>query len=178
MSIAALFRFLDVFGYNSQINMAKKKDKEAFKPVTLVNRQARHEYEIGDTFEAGIVLSGTEVKSLRLGRASLAEAFGRIQDGEVWIYNMHISPYEMGNRYNVEERRPRKLLLHRWQIVRLQSQSQEKGLSIIPLKLYFTRGRAKIEIGIGRGRKLYDRRERIADRDRDREMRRELAERG
>jgi SsrA-binding protein len=165
-----------MIGYNSQINMAKKKDKEAYKPITLVNRQARHEYEIGDSFEAGIVLTGTEVKSLRLGRASLAEAFSRIQDGEVWLYNMHISPYVQGNRYNVEERRPRKLLLHRWQIVRLQSQSQEKGLSIIPLKLYFTRGRAKIEIGIGRGRKLYDRRERIADRDRDREMRRELAE--
>ena len=158
--------------------MPKKKDKEAYKPVTLVNRQARHEYEISDSFESGVVLTGTEVKSLRLGRASLAEAFCRIQDGEVWLYNMHISPYEQGNRYNVEERRPRKLLLHRWQIVRLQSQSQEKGLSIIPLKLYFTRGRAKIEIGIGRGRKLYDRRERIADRDREREMRRELAERG
>lgn len=157
--------------------MPKKKDKEAYKPVTIVNRQARHEYEIGDTFEAGIVLSGTEVKSLRLGRANLSDAFCRIQDGEVWVYNMHISPYEQGNRYNVGERRPRKLLLHRWQIVRLQSQSQEKGLSIIPLKLYFTRGRAKLEIGIGRGRKLYDRRERIADRDREREMRRELAER-
>ena len=157
--------------------MAKKKDKEAYKPVSLVNRQARHEYEIGDSFEAGIVLTGTEVKSLRLGRANLSDAFCRIQDGEVWLYNMYISPYEQGNRYNVGERRPRKLLLHRWQIVRLQSQSQEKGLSIIPLKLYFARGRAKIQIGIGRGRKLYDRRERIADRDREREMRRELAER-
>lgn len=157
--------------------MPKKKDKEAYKPVSIVNRQARHEYEIGDTFEAGIALTGTEVKSLRLGRANLTDGFCRIQDGEVWLYNMHVSPYEQGNRYNVEERRPRKLLLHRWQIVRLQSQSQEKGLSIIPLKLYFARGRAKIEIGIGRGRKLYDRRERIADRDRDREMRRELAER-
>ncbi|HEX5324914.1 MAG TPA: SsrA-binding protein SmpB [Capsulimonadaceae bacterium] len=156
--------------------MPKKKDKEAYKPVTLLNRQARHEYEIGDTFEAGLVLTGTEVKSLRLGRANLSDAFCRVQDGEVWLYNMHVSPYEMGNRYNVEERRPRKLLLHRWQIVRLQVESQTKGLTIVPTKLYFSRGKAKIEIGVGRGRKLYDRRERIADRDRDRETRRELAE--
>src|SRR5579884_327769 len=117
--------------------MAKKKEKEAYKPVSLVNRQARHEYEIGDTYEAGIMLTGTEVKSLRLGRANISDAFCRIQDGEVWVYNLHISPYEMGNRYNVEERRARKLLLHRWQIARIQSTAQEKGLTIVVTRLYF-----------------------------------------
>jgi SsrA-binding protein len=156
---------------------AKKKEKDAHRPVSILNRRAHHEYEIDDSYEAGLVLTGTEVKSLRLGRANLADAFCVIQAGEVWVRNMHISPYEQGNRYNVDAVRARKLLLHNWQIVRLMSRVQEKGLSIIPTKLFFVRGRAKLEIGVGRGRKLYDKRDRIADRDRDREMRRELAAR-
>jgi SsrA-binding protein len=156
---------------------AKKKEKDAPRPVSVFNRRAHHEYEIDDTYEAGLVLTGTEVKSLRQGRVNLADAFCVVQAGEVWVRNMHISPYEQGNRYNVDAVRPRKLLLHNWQIIRLISRVQEKGLSIIPTRLFFVRGRAKLEIGVGRGRKLYDKRDRIADRDRDREMRRELAAR-
>lgn len=156
--------------------MAAKKEINSRKPLSLLNRRAFHEYEIGETFEAGIVLTGTEVKSLRLGRANIAEAFCRIQDQEVWLNNMHISPYEQGNIYNTEPLRTRKLLLHNWQIIRIQAQMQEKGLALVPTKVYFSKGRAKVEIGIGRGRKLYDKREHIASRDREREARRELAE--
>ena len=154
-----------------------KTSKDSHQPVSVSNRRAHHEYEIGETYEAGLVLSGTEVKSLRQGRVNLADAFCVIQTGEVWVRNMHISPYEQGNRYNVDAVRPRKLLLHNWQIVRLMTKVQEKGLTIVPTRLFFVRGRAKLQIGIGRGRKLYDKRDRIADRDRDREMRRELAAR-
>lgn len=154
----------------------KNAKKDAHGPVTIVNRQARHEYEIKDTYEAGIVLTGTEVKSLRLGRGNLQDAFCKLNGGEIWLQNMHISPYEQGNIYNVEPVRPRKLLLHRWQIRQLMASLQEKGLTAVPTRLYFTRGRAKVEIGIGRGRKLYDKREHIAERDREREMRREMAE--
>ena len=156
---------------------AKKNVKDQHKPPNIANRRAHHEYEIGETFEAGIVLTGTEVKSLRQGRVNLADAFCVIQSGEVFVRNMHVSPYEQGNRYNVDAVRPRKLLLHNWQIVRLMTKVQEKGLTIVPTRLFFVRGRAKLEIGVGRGRKLYDKRDRIADRDRDREMRRELAAR-
>ena len=157
--------------------MAVKKEKEARKPSSLLNRRAYHEYEISDTFEAGIVLTGTEVKSLRLGRANVSEAYCRIQGGEVWMFNMHISPYEQGNIYNVEPLRTRKLLLHNWQIIRLQMRIQEKGLTLVPTKVYFSKGRAKVEVGVAKGRKLYDKRENIANKDRDREARRELAER-
>jgi len=154
-----------------------KNRKDAHAPVTILNRRARHEYDIGDTYEAGIVLTGTEVKSLRLGRANLQDAFCRIGSGEIWLANMHISPYEQGNIYNVEPVRTRKLLMHRWQINQLVAQMQEKGLSVVPTKLYFSKGRVKVEVGVGRGRKLYDKREHIADRDREREMRREMSER-
>jgi SsrA-binding protein len=156
---------------------AKKKDKDEPRAVRLVNRSARFEYEIGETFEAGIVLTGTEIKSVRLSQANLQDSFCRVNGNEVWVYNLHISPYEQGNRYNVEPRRPRKLLLHKWQIERLDVKAQDKGLTIIPTVLYFKQGFAKLEIGIGKGKKLYDKRESIADRDRDREARRELASR-
>jgi SsrA-binding protein len=156
---------------------AKKTAKDAHRPVSVSNRRAHFEYEITDTFEAGLVLTGTEVKSLRLAKVNLQDAFCVIQNGELWVRNMHVAPYEQGNRYNVEATRPRKLLLHNWQIVRLTSRIQEKGLTIVPTRLYFSRGRAKIEIGVGRGRKLYDKRDHIADRDRNREAQRELAER-
>ena len=155
----------------------KKTDKDSHRPVSVSNRRAHHEYAIDDTYEAGLVLTGTEVKSVRQSRVNLADAFCVIQGGEVWVRNMHISPYEQGNRYNVDAVRARKLLLHNWQIDKIASSVQEKGLTIVPTRLYFSRGRAKIEIGIGRGRKLYDKRDRIADRDRDREAQRELAER-
>ena len=154
-----------------------KKRKDAHAPVTILNRQARHEYDISDTYEAGLVLTGTEVKSLRLGKGNLADGYCRISNGEVWLQNMHISPYEQGNINNVEPVRPRKLLLHKWQITQIVTKMQVKGLTVIPIKLYFSKGRAKVEVGIGRGRKLWDKREHIADRDREREMRREFSER-
>jgi SsrA-binding protein len=143
----------------------------------LHNRRARHEYAILETFDAGLVLVGTEVKSIRNGRANLQDAFARIQNGEVWLYGMHILPYEHGNRHNVEPVRPRKLLLHRHEIERMRAIVEQKGPTIIPLSLYFQRGFAKVELGIGKGKKLYDKREDIAKRDVERDRQRELSER-
>lgn len=145
--------------------------------VVAVNRRARHEYFIEETYEAGLVLSGTEVKSIRGGRVSLAEAFARIDDGEAWIHNMQISPYEQGNRYNLPPTRKRKLLLHKSQIGTLIVKTQAKGMTLVPLQLYFKRGHAKIELGVGRGKKLHDKRETIAKRDTQREIQRALRER-
>jgi SsrA-binding protein len=151
-----------------------ERDRNAKKMVS-VNRRARHEYEILDTYEAGIVLVGTEVKSLRAGRLNFMDAFCRIENNEVWLYNMHITPYELGNRFNVEPLRKRKLLLHSWQIHELRTQTEQKGLTIVPLALFFQRGFAKLEIALARGKKLYDKRESIAERDQEREARRQLA---
>ena len=155
----------------------KRKKADLDRPKSISNRRAHFEYSIGETFEAGLVLTGTEIKSVRMGQVNLADAFCQILQGELFVRQMHISPYEQGNRYNVDAVRPRKLLLHNWQIIRLQAAIQEKGLTIVPTRLYFVRGRAKIEIGVGKGRKLYDKRDRIADRDQERQARRELAER-
>ncbi len=149
--------------------MAKKSQPQA---VTITNRRAWHDYHIGETFEAGIVLSGTEVKSLRQGRASLQEAYCRVEGGEVYIIGMHITPYEQGNRFNLDPVRPRKLLLHREEIRRIERQLQQKGYTLIPLKLYFVRGYAKLQIALARGKKLYDKREAIAKRDAELERRR------
>lgn len=149
--------------------MAKKSQPQA---VTITNRRAWHDYHIGETFEAGIVLSGTEVKSLRQGRASLQEAYCRLEGGEVYIVGMHITPYEQGNRFNPDPVRPRKLLLHREEIRRIERQLQQKGYTLIPLKLYFVRGYAKLQIALARGKKLYDKREAIAKRDAELERRR------
>ena len=151
-----------------------KKEKE-HRGVAITNRKARHEYHIGDTFEAGIVLAGTEVKSLRAGKASIQESFCKLENGEVWIHGMHIAPYEQGNRWNVDPLRPRKLLLHKGEIHKITRQLQEKGLTLVPLKLYFSRGYAKLVIGLARGKKLYDKREAIAKRDAQREQQREEA---
>ncbi|MCE5197445.1 MAG: SsrA-binding protein SmpB [Armatimonadota bacterium] len=153
-----------------------KKDKEK-KPqnATINNRKAWHEYNIDDTLEAGIVLAGTEVKSLRLGQASLQEAYCKIENDEVWIIGMHIQPYEQGNRANVDPIRPRKLLLSKAEIYKIHRQLQEKGYTLIPLKLYFAHGYAKLSIGLGRGKKLYDKRQAIAERDIERDRRREEA---
>jgi len=140
--------------------------------VTITNRKAWHEYHIGETFEAGIVLVGTEVKSLRQGKASLQEAYCRAESGEIIIQGMHIPPYEQGNRFNVDPVRPRKLLLHKTEIRKIQRQLQEKGYTLVPLKLYFDRGYAKLSIGLARGKKLYDKREAIAQRDAEMERRR------
>ena len=141
------------------------------------NRRARHEYSIEDSFEAGIVLTGTEIKSVRAGKVSLAEAYARIDDGEAWLIGATIQPWDTGNRYNHEPKRPRKLLLHRDQILGLLLQTKAKGLTLIPLKMYITgRGRAKLEIGLGRGKQQHDRRRDIAERDSRREVERAIAD--
>jgi SsrA-binding protein len=134
------------------------------------NRRASHDYAILETVEAGLVLAGTEVKSLRSGKASLAEAWASIDNGEVFVRQMHIPPYEMGNRWNLDPVRPRKLLLHRLEITKLQKAVTQKGLTLIPLKLYFSKGRAKLLLGIAKGKKTHDKRHAIAERDSRREM--------
>jgi SsrA-binding protein len=153
-----------------------ERDRNAKKTVS-VNRRARYEFEILETYEAGLVLAGTEVKSLRAGRMNFQDSFCRIERGEIWLYNMNITPYELGNRYNVEPRRKRKLLLHGWQIEELRRETEQKDLTIVPLALFFQRGFAKLEIGLARGKKLYDKRESIAERDQEREARRQFSAR-
>jgi SsrA-binding protein len=138
-------------------------------PVT-VNRQAYHDYFIDETYEAGIALTGTEVKSIRAGRVNLRGAFARIKDDEVWLEGAHIAEYEQGTYMNHIPTRPRKLLLHRREIERLLTSVQAKGLTLVPLKLYFKNNRAKVELGLARGKKLYDKRQAIAKRDSDREL--------
>jgi SsrA-binding protein len=144
-----------------------------------LNRRARHEFSIEDSMEAGIVLSGTEIKSIRAGKVNLADAFARIERGEAWLVGAHIAPWEGGNRLNHEPKRDRKLLLHRSQIDQLLGKTKAKGLTLVPLKIYITeRGKAKLELGLGKGKQLYDRRREIAARDSRREVERELAESG
>ena len=141
------------------------------------NRRARHEYSIEDSFEAGIVLTGTEIKSIRAGKVSLSEAYARIENGEAWLIGATIQPWDTGNRYNHEPKRPRKLLLHRDQILGLLLKTKSKGLTLVPLKMYITtRSRAKLEIGLGRGKQQHDRRNDIADRDSRREVERAMAD--
>jgi SsrA-binding protein len=144
------------------------------KKVVVRNKKARHEFEILDTYEAGVVLRGPEVKSVRDGKASLAEAFARIDDGEVWLHGMHITPYDPAGRWNQDPVRPRKLLLRSAEIRRLIGAVQEKGLALVPLELYFRRGYAKIALALGRGKKLHDKRETLKRRTHEREMQREV----
>ena len=141
------------------------------------NRKARHEYEILDRFEAGIALLGPEVKSLRAGRVNLADAYADIERGEVWLRKLHISPYEQAGRENSEPMRPRKLLLHRSEIGRLAGRVAERGLTLIPLSLYWKDGRAKVELGLARGRRRYDKRQAIRAREDDREAKRAMRRR-
>jgi SsrA-binding protein len=141
------------------------------------NKRARHDYEILDTWEAGIVLRGTEVKALREGRANLTDAYGIIMDGEVYLLNLNIGAYGLGNRFNHEPTRSRKLLLHRREIRRMIGAVERQGLTLIPLELYFVRGRAKVLLGLGRGKKAHDKREDIKRRDADREIARVLRSR-
>ena len=144
-----------------------------------VNRRARHDYTIEETVEAGLVLTGTEIKSLRAGKASLAEAYARVEKGEAWLIGAHIAEWTGASRANHEPRRPRKLLLHRSQIAQLAGQTQAKGFTLVPLRIYVgDNGHAKIELGLGRGKKLYDRRREIAARDARRDLEREVAEAG
>ena len=142
--------------------------------IVSENRKARHDYHIHETYEAGLVLTGTEVKSLRAGKANLKDSYARIDNGELMLHNMHISPYEQGNRFNHEPLRTRKLLMHRMEINKLIGKTKEKGFTLVPIKLYFTRGKAKIELGLATGKKLYDKRQDIAERDAKREMDREF----
>jgi SsrA-binding protein len=147
-------------------------NKEDGRKVVATNRKARHEYEILERFEAGLVLRGPEVKSLREGKVGFQDAFARVDRGEAWLYDLHISPYEQANRYNVDPLRPRKLLLHKDEIRRLIGKVEEKGLTLIPIELYFRKGYAKVTLALARGRKLYDKREKLKREAQDREARR------
>jgi SsrA-binding protein len=150
---------------------------EQGKKIIASNRRARHEYTIEDTVEAGLVLTGTEVKSLRAGRATLTDGFGQITDSEAWLHGVHIPEYTQGTWTNHEPRRTRKLLLHRREIDRLASSIRERGLTLVPLSLYFKDGRVKIELGLARGKRTYDKRHDLAKRDAAREVERELRRR-
>ena len=149
--------------------MAKKEGK-----LIANNKKAYHDYFILEKYEAGIVLHGTEVKSLRMGQCSIKEAFIRIENGEMFIYGMHVSPYEKGNIFNKDPLRVRKLLLHRYEINKIEGKLQEKGLTLVPLKVYFKGSLVKVEIGVARGKKLYDKRQDIAKKDQRREAEREF----
>lgn len=151
--------------------MAKEERK-----VVAQNKKARHDYFIEQTIEAGIVLSGTEVKSIRLGKVNLKDSYAFIENGEVILSGMHISPYEQGNIFNKDPLRDRKLLLHKYEINKLIGLTQQKGLTLVPLQLYFTRGKVKIELGVAKGKKLFDKRDDIAERDAKREIDRKLKE--
>ncbi len=142
--------------------------------VISTNRKARHDYHIEDTLEAGLVLTGTEIKSIRAGHVSLREAYVTPHEDEMWVINMHIAPYEPAHRENHEPRRPRKLLMHRREIDRWTDRAQQRGYTIVPLRLYLRRGRAKLEIGLARGKKLYDKRQAIAKRESQRRIDRAL----
>ncbi len=138
------------------------------------NKKAYHEYFILETYEAGVALHGTEVKSLRMGKGSIKESFIRIEKGEVFVYGMHISPYEKGNIFNKDPLRPKKLLLHKSEINKLQGKINEQGVTIVPLKIYFKDALVKVEIGLAKGKKLYDKRESIAKKDQQREAQRDF----
>ncbi|MCL4543936.1 MAG: SsrA-binding protein SmpB [Chloroflexi bacterium] len=140
-----------------------------------VNRRAYHDYFIEDTFETGIVLTGTEIKSIRTGRVNLRDGYAQVRNGELWLYNVHIAPYEQGNRYNHEPKRDRKLLMHRQEIIALGSKVQRAGLTLVPLRLYLKHGRAKVALGLARGKRQYDKRESIAEREAQREIARAFA---
>lgn len=150
-------------------NMAKESIK-----LVANNKKARHDFFIEETYEAGIVLHGTEVKSLRMGKCSIKESFIRVDKGEVYIYNMHITPYEKGNIFNKDPLRVKKLMLHRYQINKMMGSVAQKGYTIVPLKIYFKGSLVKVEIGLARGKKLYDKRQDIAKKDQRREHEREF----
>lgn len=150
--------------------MAEKERKNI-----AANRRARHDYFIEETFETGIVLTGTEVKSLRLGKGNLQDSYAMIQNNEIFLHNCHISPYDFGNRFNHDPVRTRKLLMHKSEIRKLWSKTREKGLTLVPLQMYFDeRGRVKVELALAKGKKLYDKREDIAERDAKRNIDRAL----
>ena len=147
--------------------MAQSSDKK----IIVNNRKARHDYFIEDVYECGIALVGTEVKSLRQGKASIKESYADIKDGEVYLYQMNISPYEQGSYFNVDPLRPRKLLLHKQEIRKLIGLKQREGYTLIPLNLYFTKGKVKVELALAKGKKLYDKRHALAEKDARRSIR-------
>ena len=149
------------------------KEIAAEKNIT-VNRKARHEYSIIQTWEAGIVLVGTEVKSLRQGKANLVDSYAKVVNGEIWLVNLHISEYTLGNIYNHEPKRDRKLLLNKSEIRKLIGNTKEKGLTLVPLRLYFKKGKVKVEIALAKGKKIYDKRKDIAKRDFERDQERKI----
>jgi SsrA-binding protein len=154
------------------------KGDQAGQKTVVSNRRALHDYEILERFETGIVLTGAEVKSLRGGHGSLTEAFARVRNGEIWIEGFHIPPYEQAmDKSRTDPIRTRKLLLHRKEIERLIGKTAEKGLALVPLRVYFTHGMAKLEIGLGRGKRQFDKRQAIAEREQQRELARELGRR-
>jgi SsrA-binding protein len=148
--------------------------KEQGRKAIATNRKARHDYSIVDTYECGVVLMGTEVKSLRAGRASLVDAFATVDDGEVWLRGLHITEYEMGTWTNHEPRRNRKLLLHKAEILKLIGKTKESGLSLVPLSMYFKDGKVKVELALAKGKKAYDKRQTLAKKDADRETSRAM----
>ena len=154
--------------------MAKKETQK----LVANNKKAYFDYFIDEKYEAGLALHGTEVKSLRMGKCSIKESFIRIEKGEVFVYGMHVSPYEKGNIFNKDPLRVKKLLMHRYEINKLAGKVAEKGYTLVPLQVYFKEGKAKIEIGLARGKKLYDKRESIAKNDQRREMEKEFKARG
>lgn len=151
--------------------MAQKKETQK---LIANNKKAFHDYFIDETYEAGVVLHGTEVKSMRMGKCSIKESFIRIENGELFVYGMHVSPYEKGNIFNKDPLRVKKLLMHRQEISRLAGKTAEKGYTLVPLQVYFKEGKVKVEIGLARGKKLYDKREAIAKKDQRRETEREF----
>jgi SsrA-binding protein len=157
---------------------AASSNRQTGRKIIAQNRKARHDYAVLDTYEAGVMLTGTEVKSLRLGRASLVDGFATIDDGEVFLRNVHIPEYEQGSWTNHEPRRVRKLLLHRDEIERLIGKTKESGLTLVPLSLYFSQGKVKVELALARGKRSYDKRQDLARRDADREVQRALGRRG
>lgn len=159
--------------------MTEKKKKERPRKVVADNRRARFDYDIGEVFEAGIALSGTEVKSLRSGKATIGESYAAAKNGEMWLYNAFIPEYLQANRFNHETRRPRKLLLHTRQIGKLAHAVEREGMTVVPLKIYFNeQGRAKVEIALAKGRKTHDKREAVKERDWSRDKARLMRERG
>ncbi|WP_375491015.1 SsrA-binding protein SmpB [uncultured Jatrophihabitans sp.] len=156
---------------------AKSSNRDTGRKIIASNRKARHDYSIVDVYEAGVMLTGTEVKSLRLGRASLLDGFATIDDGEIFLRNVHIPEYEQGSWTNHEPRRVRKLLLHKEEIGRLIGKTRESGLTLVPLSLYFSQGKVKVELALARGKRSYDKRQDLAKRDADREVARAMGRR-
>jgi SsrA-binding protein len=150
---------------------------KADQKVVASNRKARHQYEVLETVQAGIELKGPEVKSIRAGNVSFQDAHARVERGQIWLHSLHVSPYEQANRFNVDPVRPRRLLLNKQEIRRLAAKVEEKGLTLVPLDLHFSRGYVKLTLAVGRGRKLHDKREALKRREQDREARRASMER-